>query len=198
MKLRVDPDARRAFTREAILVLSAFFEFQDVDYMELKTKQALLSHLEAVLQNENDYTVLGDNLEETELLDATENFCSFFKDQGRYELSEQMAQHTLKRRTKALGKEHPDTLTSMNNLAYLLENQGKYDAAEPLYRETLQLREKVLGKEHSNTLMSMNNLAYLLGIQGKDDAEALYRETLQLCEKVLGKEHPNRLILLRP
>jgi len=48
-----------------------------------------------------------------------------------------MIQYTLKGRTNVLGKEHPDTLTSMNNLALLLQSQGKYDAAEPLYRETL-------------------------------------------------------------
>jgi tetratricopeptide (TPR) repeat protein len=144
--------------------------------MKLKTKQALLSHVEAVLQNENDYTVLRDNLEETKLLDATSNFGSFFKSQGRYNLSKQMIQHTLKGRTKALGKEHPDTLASMNDLVVLLGRQGKYDAAEPLYRETLQLREKVLGKEHPNTLTSMNNLAVLLGRQGKyDAAEAMHR-----------------------
>ena len=156
VKLRVNSDARRAFTREAILMLSTFFEFQSIYNMKLKTKQALLSHLEAVLQNENEYTVLRDNLEETELLDATSSFGSFFESQGRYNLSKQMIQHTLKGRTNVLGKEHPQTLTSMNNLAGLLDSQGKYDAAEPLYRETLQLTEKVLGKEHPDTLTSMN------------------------------------------
>ena len=75
-------------------MLSAFYESQNVHGMKLKTKQALLSHLEAVLQNENDYTVLRDNLEEIELLDATYNIGEFFESQGRYDLSEQMIQHT--------------------------------------------------------------------------------------------------------
>ena len=44
---------------------------------------------------------------------------------------------TLQLREKVLGKEHPDTLTTMNQFAGLLKSQGKYDAAEPLYRETL-------------------------------------------------------------
>jgi Flp pilus assembly protein TadD len=194
VKLRVDSNARRAYTREAILVLSAFLEFQSVDNMKLKTKQTLLSHLEAVLQNENDYTVLRDNLEETELLDATFEFGAFFRAHGRYDLSQQMYQHTLKGMTKVLGKEHPDTLRSMNNLAYLFNSQGKYDTAEPLYRETLQLTEKILGKEHPDTLRSMNNLAGLFDSQGNyDAAEPLYRETLQLRKKILGKEHPDTL-----
>ena len=55
--------------------------------MKLKTKQALLSYIEAALQNENDYTVLRDNLKETKLVDAISNFGSFFESQGRYDLS---------------------------------------------------------------------------------------------------------------
>ena len=34
---------------------------------------------------------------------------------------------------KVLGKEHPNTLSSMNNLALLLMSQGKYDEAEPIF-----------------------------------------------------------------
>ena len=33
-----------------------------------------------------------------------------------------------------LGKEHPDTLTSMNNLALVLSQQGKYEQAEEMQR----------------------------------------------------------------
>jgi tetratricopeptide (TPR) repeat protein len=94
-----------------------------------------------------------------------------------------------------LGKEHPDTLTSMNNLANSLRRQGKYAEAEALDRQTLQLMETVLGKEHPDTLTSMNNLANSLRRQGKyAEAEALDRQTLQLRETVLGKEHPDTLI----
>jgi hypothetical protein len=47
-----------------------------------------------------------------------------------------------------LGKEHPDTLTSMNNLAGILRDQGKYEQAEEMLRQALRLRETVLGEEH--------------------------------------------------
>ena len=86
---------------------------------------------------------------------------------GKYDAAEPLCRETLQLREKVLGKEHPQTLTSMNNLAGLFNSQGRYDAAEPLYRETLQLTEKVLGKEHPDTLRSMNNLAGLLNSQGK-------------------------------
>ncbi|MCP4347069.1 MAG: CHAT domain-containing protein, partial [Desulfobacterales bacterium] len=93
-----------------------------------------------------------------------------------------------------LGKEHPDTLTSMNNLAGLYKSQGRYGEAEPLYKAALQLRENVLGKEHPDTLTSMNNLAGLYSKQGRyGEAEPLYKAALQLNENVLGKEHPDTL-----
>ncbi|KAK4663369.1 hypothetical protein QC763_0097850 [Podospora pseudopauciseta] len=49
----------------------------------------------------------------------------------------------LQLREKVLGKEHPNTLTSMHNLAFVLRSQGKYEEAEQMHRQVLQLREKV-------------------------------------------------------
>ncbi|PWO27345.1 EntF, Non-ribosomal peptide synthetase [Pyrenophora tritici-repentis] len=98
---------------------------------------------------------------------------------------------------EVLGREHPDTLTSMSNLAGVLGRQGKYKEAEVMNRQMLALSETVLGREHPDTLTSMNtltsmsNLAGVLGRQGKyEEAEAMNRQTLALKETVLGREHP--------
>jgi hypothetical protein len=45
-----------------------------------------------------------------------------------------MIRRALDGREKALGKEHPSTLTSVSNLALVLERQGKYKAAEETNR----------------------------------------------------------------
>jgi hypothetical protein len=66
-----------------------------------------------------------------------------------------------------LGKEHPNTLTSMNNLAAVLSGQGKYEQAEEIHRQALGLRETVLGKEYPDTLTSMNNLTAVLSGPGQ-------------------------------
>ena len=80
-----------------------------------------------------------------------------------------------------LGKEHPDTLTSMNNLAEVLGSQGKYEEAERINRQTLALRESVLGKENPDTLTSMNNLAKVLRNLSKyEEAKEIHRQTLAL------------------
>ena len=77
---------------------------------------------------------------------------------------------------RVLGKEHPDTLTSVNNLADLYQAQGRYGEAEPLYKRALEARERVLGKEHPDTLASVNNLAALYQAQGRyAEAEPLYQ-----------------------
>ena len=37
-----------------------------------------------------------------------------------------------------LGREHPDTLTSVNNLGVLYHSQGRYSEAEPLLKRALE------------------------------------------------------------
>jgi len=79
-----------------------------------------------------------------------------------------------------LGKEHPDTLTSMSNLGAVLRDQNKYEQTEEMHRQALRLREKVLGKEHPDTLSSMRNLATVLRDQDKyEQTEEILRQTLQ-------------------
>jgi tetratricopeptide (TPR) repeat protein len=71
-----------------------------------------------------------------------------YQSKGRHAEAEQLYQKVLQLREKVLGKEHPDTLTTMNNLAELYRLQGRHAEAEQLHQKALQLREKVLGKEH--------------------------------------------------
>ena len=44
-----------------------------------------------------------------------------------------MHRRTLELTERLLGKEHPDTLTSMNTLALVLSDQGKHKQAEEMY-----------------------------------------------------------------
>ena len=75
-----------------------------------------------------------------------------------------------------LGKEHPDTLSSMNNMALVLDYQGKYDEAERMHRQVLDIRQRVQVPEHPDRLTSMGNLALVLDNQGKyDEAERIHR-----------------------
>ena len=113
--------------------------------------------------------------------------------------SENSASHTKARsvsqvlqvREKALGVEHPDTLSSVRDLASILQDQGKLMEAEKMYRRALQGREKILGVESPSTLSSVRDLASILRDQGKlVEAEKMYQRALHVKEKAWGLEHP--------
>ena len=119
------------------------------------------------------------------------NAAWYARERANYDEAEQMNRRALDGRKKVLGKEHPDTLTSISNLALVLQDQGKYEQAEQMNRQALDAYEKVLGKEHPETMRSVNNLASVLQYQGKyEEAEQMNRRALNGYEKVLGKDHP--------
>lgn len=120
---------------------------------------------------------------------------SYDGEQGQYGAAYEKGMEAQTMYQKLLGKEHPNTLTSMDNLASVLVNQGKCNEAEEMHRQELELCEKAVGKEHTHTLISMSNLAVVLNNQGKyAEAEEMDRQVLKFREKVLGKEHPDTLV----
>ena len=74
------------------------------------------------------------------------NLATVLSDQGKYEQAEEMHRQALELRETVLGKEHPDTLTSMNNLASVLSDQGKYEQAEEMHRQALRAEGDGVGQ----------------------------------------------------
>jgi len=96
-----------------------------------------------------------------------------------------------------VGREHPETATTLHDLAQLYANQGKYAEAEPLYQEALAIYDNVIGREHPSTAAILHALAQLYANQGKyAEAEELYKESLAIKVKVIGREHPSTAITL--
>jgi tetratricopeptide (TPR) repeat protein len=115
-----------------------------------------------------------------------------FRDAGKYDVYH--CQLAFARYEKALGPDHPDTLTFTNNLALLYSAQGKYDEAAVLYQRSFAGYKKALGPDHPSTLTSANNLAGLYEDQGKyDEAAVLYQRSFAGREKALGPDHPSTL-----
>jgi tetratricopeptide (TPR) repeat protein len=132
---------------------------------------------------------------ETDAIRSLHILALVLRDQGKYEVAEEMNRRALAGFEKVLGMEHPNTLASVNNLASVLRYQGKYEVAEEMNRRALAGREKMLGVEHPNTLTSVENLASVLRYQGKYEmAEEMNRRALAGKEKVLGVDHPETLI----
>ena len=111
---------------------------------------------------------------------------------GDYAKAEPLYKEALEIRQKVLGREHPDTATSLNNLAELYRGMGDYAKAEPLLKEALEIYQKVLGPEHPFTATGLNNLAVLYQDMGDyAKAEPLFKEALEIHQKVLGPDHPD-------
>ncbi|NJO76587.1 MAG: tetratricopeptide repeat protein, partial [Leptolyngbyaceae cyanobacterium RM1_406_9] len=58
---------------------------------------------------------------------------SYLYHQGRFETAIAYSERSLQIRETQLGKDHPDTATSLNNLALLYHSMGRYSEAEPLH-----------------------------------------------------------------
>jgi hypothetical protein len=118
----------------------------------------------------------------------------WFHEKMLWDDAEALYRRALEGYEKALGTEHPYTLTSVTDLGNLLYNKGDYEGAEVLYRRALQGIEKALGTEHLYTLTIVSDLGSLLSAKGDyEGAESLYRHALQGIEKALGTEHPDTL-----
>ncbi len=111
---------------------------------------------------------------------------------GAYAQARPLLERALAIREKALGPEHPDTVTSLNNFALMLRDQGDLAGARPLVERALAIREKALGPEHPDTATSLNNFALLLQAQGDlAGARPLLERALAIREKAVGPEHPD-------
>ncbi|THW77844.1 hypothetical protein D6D18_09847, partial [Aureobasidium pullulans] len=174
--------------KKSILVLSALFP--SGDYQTWEQCKVLLPHLKEILSHRT-----GDEEGIKNQAGSAANAGWYLFLKGEYTVAEGFCQSSLDIREKALGRKHPDTLTSVSQLGSVLERQGRYEEAEEMHRRALQGREKALGREHPDTLISVSNLGSVLERQGKyEEAEEMYRRALQGREKALGREHPDTLI----
>ncbi len=107
-----------------------------------------------------------------------------------------LAEDTLNRARRILGKNHPHTLTYANQLAIALRDDlADLQAAWNLDRDILDRRRQVLGENHPNTLRSMGNLANDLNSLGELQAACdLYQDALNRMRHVLGENHPDTLL----
>jgi hypothetical protein len=96
-----------------------------------------------------------------------------------------LLERALEARERVLGREHPDTLTSVNNLAGLLQAQGDYAKAQPLYERALEGLFKIsqaMRRAHPNLQACVGNLAGCLKQLGYSD-KAIRDKILALARR---------------
>ncbi|KAF2623299.1 kinesin light chain 1 [Macroventuria anomochaeta] len=79
------------------------------------------------------------------------NLALVLNSQGKYDEAEAMNRQALARMEKVLGREHPNTLSSMYCLAYLLAKRRCYDESLALYDGVCAAYHTVLGEDHPIT-----------------------------------------------
>lgn len=93
-------------------------------------------------------------------------------------------------RRRALGHEHPDTLTAEERLAMVYRFQGKYSVAQDVLERVIQDQRRILGPEHPDTLRSVGNLANVYRNLGKySQAIHLLEPATDASRRVFGERH---------
>jgi tetratricopeptide (TPR) repeat protein len=114
---------------------------------------------------------------------------------GQYAEAERIGRSAVAAGEEVLGREHPDTLTSVSQLGTVLLRKSEYEEAEAMHRRALEGYEKMLGLEHPYMLTSVSKLGSALWSQGRlADAEHLETRAVEARKRVLGDDHPNTLI----
>ncbi|KAJ3034332.1 Kinesin light chain 3 [Rhizophlyctis rosea] len=122
---------------------------------------------------------------------------------GRLADAETVYLECWKRRSIALGDDHPDTLDCMFRLGKLYSEWGKCEEAEKFLSDCLTRRKGVLGESHRDTLATIRSLATVYWGREKgtassyDKVERLLTECLERSGRVLGLDDTSTLDTLQ-
>jgi hypothetical protein len=189
VRAALDAEAERAWAAMALRLLHVGFPGSD-KVADWAACERLLPHVVAAADH-------GQRLElesQTWLWLLTES-ARYAWQRGHYPQAVTLLEQALAGCRRALGDDHPNTLTTMNNLAETRHDLGDLDGVRELHEQALAGRRRALGDDHPATLESMNNLAetrYDLG--DLDGARELHEQALAGCRRVLGDDHPDTLI----
>jgi tetratricopeptide (TPR) repeat protein len=134
-------------------------------------------------------------LDATELSSTLNNLGVALMRQRDFAGAEPVIREVIERRRRALGENHPLTVSTLSNMAMVLVDLGKFPEAERLAQEALEKCRRHFGSEHVNTLTAMNVTGQVYMRQSKyDQTEPLYREAFETGRRVLGESHPDVII----
>lgn len=89
------------------------------------------------------------------------NLGELYRQRERLDKAQDYFSQALKLREKALGPDHPATLTARQNLAVIQMSLGQWDSAQASLEACLQGTTKALGPEHPKTATILGNLSVL-------------------------------------
>ena len=170
IKDRIDSAQRRNAFRSACwtIGLSIRWSFNNEDY---KYRRYILPHLETCIYG-NEGDMFQNAMDDPELLEQITKFAHVFSEGAQVVIAVRLGERCWEAYMTMLGKEHPDTLTSMGNLASYYDRLGESEKAAELGERCWEARKTKLGEEHPDTLGSMSNLAWYYNRLGESEKAA--------------------------
>ena len=115
-------------------------------------------------------------------------------DSGDARLALELYKALLPDQVKAIGPDHPDTLTTRNNVAHWTGRTGDARRALEMYKALLPDRVEASGPDHPDTLTTRANIAAWTGRTGDArGALEMYKALLPDRVKAIGPDHPDTL-----
>ena len=141
-------------------------------------------------------TALRIGVSEFDMLVIQSNVASSYSSNGRIEEAIEIHRKVYSGRSKLLGEEHCQSLTSACNLASGLIRLQRFKEAKALYRKVVPVARRTLGDSHDLTLRMRRN--YAGGLYGDDGATlddlresvTTFEEIERIAHRALGSAHP--------
>ena len=126
--------------------------------------------------------------------DGMARIASYLGFSGNWAVARNLCRQILADRERALGPEHPDTLTARAELAHWTGEAWDAAGARDQLAALLPVRERVSGPEHPSTLTTRAELAFWTGAAGDaTGGRDQYAALLPVIGRILGAEHPSTL-----
>lgn len=126
------------------------------------------------------------------------NLAVLYKDQGKYNESEQLFKEATQIIKAAHGENSTQYAIVLNNNAMLFQTIGRYEQAEKLMLKSIKIADVQLKKKSPNYIRLYMNLALLYQLMDElDQSERIYLEALKIQESRIGHKHPDYAALLR-
>ncbi|KAJ5547806.1 hypothetical protein N7513_005040 [Penicillium frequentans] len=153
-----------------------------------------IAEARAMAYKSRHYRQEGWGAEDEDTLASSAILADAYRQEGRWDVAEQIEVQVMEISKKNFGVDHPETLSSMANLASTYWHQGRWNEAEQLEVQVMETRKLKLGVDHLDTLSSIANLAATYRSQGRwHKAEQLEVQVMETSKLKLGVDHPDTL-----
>lgn len=190
---RLDPQQQALYAREALLLVArALPSLQQTDTKAWAIHRRLYPHVQACWEYIKKYSPPSDD--NLAILDALDIVATSFRQQGNYQIAEDIFLRVYQGNRLEHGPLVLKTLDSALNLASIYDVRGSLRESEDLYELVFEGFTKVLGLGNRKTLAVLQSLASVMKYRGKaEEAEQHYKQALEGRQNNFGEEDPDTL-----